>query len=108
MPTFWLQSCAIYVSANDFKLIESIQPERAKAKEMMEKKQQEKPSITYNIESVGQLNPAAMSVENNYERPSVGQQIDDSLTAGNDENEDLNYMRFFKAMELYKGLTKKE
>ena len=85
-----------FVDDDVFKLIESIQPEREKARENMKKKQEQKPSITYNINSVGQLNPAAEKVENNYERPSVGSQFDDILTTKPEVGEEPTYPDLFK------------
>lgn len=85
-----------FVDDDVFKLIESIQTERDEAREKMKKKQEQKPSITYNINSVGQLNPAAEKVENNYERPSVGSQFDDILTTKPEVGEEPTYPDLFK------------
>ena len=95
-----------FVDDDVFKQIESIQPEREKAKEKMKKKQEQKPSITYNINSVGQLNPAAEKVENNYERPSVGSQFDDILTTKMEVGEERPYSEIImKTSSLIKKLT---
>lgn len=96
-----------FVDDDVFKQIESIQTEREKAREKMKKKQEQKPSITYNINSVGQLNPAAVTVENNYERPSVGSQFDDILTTKLEVGEERPYSDIFfqKTTSLLKKLT---
>ena len=95
-----------FVDDDVFKQIESIQPEREKAKEKMKKKQEQKPSITYNINSVGQLNPAAEKVDNNYERTSVGSQFDDILTTNPEENDDPLYSDLLKKTSSFlKKLT---
>ena len=95
-----------FVDDDVFKLIESIQTERDEAREKMKKKQEQKPSITYNINSVGQLNPAAEKVENNYERPSVGSQFDDILTTKAEVGEELPYSEIIKkTSSLIKKLT---
>ena len=95
-----------FVDDDVFKLIESIQPEREKAREKMKKKQEQKPSITYNINNVGQLNPAAEQVENNYERTSVGSQFDDILTTKAEDNEEHPYSDIFtRTSSIIKKLT---
>ena len=72
----------------------------------MKKKQEQKPSITYNINSVGQLNPVAEKVENNYERLSVGSQFDDILTTKAEVGEELPYSEIIKrTSSLIKKLT---
>ena len=97
---------ARFVDDDVFNLIESIQTERDEAREKMKKKQEQKPSITYNINSVGQLNPAAEKVENNYERPSVGSQFDDILTTKAEVGEELPYSEIIKkTSSLIKKLT---
>ena len=95
-----------FVDDDVFKLIESIQTERDEAREKMKKKQEQKPSITYNINSVGQLNPVAEKVENNYERLSVGSQFDDILTTKAEVGEELPYLEIIKkTSSLIKKLT---
>lgn len=95
-----------FVDDDVFKLIESIQTERDEAREKMKKKQEQKPSITYNINSVGQLNPVAEKVENNYERLSVGSQFDDILTTKAEVGEELPYSEIIKkTSSLIKKLT---
>ena len=95
-----------FVDDNVFKQIESIQTERDEAREKMKKKQEQKPSITYNINSVGQLNPVAEKVENNYERLSVGSQFDDILTTKAEVGEELPYSEIIKkTSSLIKKLT---
>ena len=94
-----------FVDDDVFKLIESIQPHREKTRENMKKKQEQKPSITY-INNVGQLNPAAEKVENNYERTSVGSQFDDILTTKPEVGEEPTYSELFKkTTSLLKKLT---
>lgn len=85
-----------FVDDDVFKLIESIQSERDEAKEKMKKKQEQKPSITYNINQVGQLNPAAERVENNYERPSVGRQFVEMLGSNSGTCDEPSYMEVLK------------
>lgn len=85
-----------FVDDDVFKLIESIQPERDEAKEKMKKKQEQKPSITYNINQVGQLNPSAERVENNYERPSVGRQFVEMLGSNSGTCDEPSYMEMLK------------
>lgn len=85
-----------FVDDDVFKLIESIQPERDEAKEKMKKKQEQKPSITYNINQLGQLNPAAERVENNYERPSVGRQFVEMLGSNSGTCDEPSYMEVLK------------
>lgn len=85
-----------FVDDDVFKLIESIQSERDEAKEKMKKKQEQKPSITYNINQVGQLNPAAERVENNYERPSVGRQFVEMLGRNSGTCDEPSYMEVLK------------
>ena len=94
-----------FVDDDVFKLIESIQPERDEAKEKMKKKQEQKPSITYNINQVGQLNPAAERVENNYERPSVGRQFDEMLGSNSGTFDEPSYMEMLKYIAF--GTNKK-
>lgn len=70
-----------YFETEAFDLIDSIQTERDKARQEMERKRERKSGSTiYHIDHLDQLNPSAQSVENNsYGRRSVSQQLDQLL-----------------------------
>lgn len=77
-----------YFEPEAFDLIDSIQTERDKARQEMERKRERKAGASiYHIDHVDQLNPSAQSVENNnYERRSVSQQLGQLLPTGEEKD----------------------
>lgn len=88
IATFMRELCIRerYLEPEVFDTIDSIKTEREKARQEMERKQNQKSSVVYNIDHVSQLNPSATQVENNFERRSVRRQLNEMLSQGEVED----------------------